>query len=54
MKSKLKSLAIKHTKFFKVPIDPKAVFPDFIPPQSFYYFDDALINFNQSQEEKRR
>ena len=37
------ALELEYTKFFKVPIDPKIIFPDFIPPQSFYYFDDALI-----------
>jgi len=37
-----KGLAIKITelKFFKKPIDPKSVFPDFVAPQSFCYIDD--------------
>ncbi len=37
------ALELEYTKFFEVPIDPKTIFPDFTPPQSFYYFDDALI-----------
>jgi len=36
------AIELKYLKLFKVPIDPKVVFPDFIPPQSFYYFDDTL------------
>ena len=35
------AIELKYLKLFKVPIDPKVVFPDFIPPQSFYYFDDT-------------
>lgn len=37
-----KGLAIKITelKFFKKPIDPKLVFPDFVAPPSFCYIDD--------------
>ena len=37
------ALELKHMKLFKVPIDPKVISPDFIPPQSFYYLDDTLI-----------
>lgn len=39
---KEKGLAIKisELKFFKKPIDPKSVFPDFVAPQSFCYIDD--------------
>jgi len=37
------ALELEYTKFFKVPIDPKIIFPDFIPPLSFYYFNDTLI-----------
>ncbi len=37
------ALELKYLKLFEVPIDPKIVFPNFIPPQSFYYFDDTLI-----------
>ena len=36
------AIELKSLKLFKVPIDPKVVFPDFIPPQSFHYFDDSL------------
>ena len=35
------AIELKYLKLFKVSIDPKVVFPDFIPPQSFYYFDDT-------------
>ena len=37
-----KGLAIKisELKFFKKPIDPKFVFPNFVAPQSFCYIED--------------
>ena len=37
-----KGFAIKITelKFFKTPIDPKSLFPDFVAPQSFCYIDN--------------
>ena len=37
-----KGIAIKITelKFFKKPIDPKTVIPDFVAPQSFRYVED--------------
>ncbi len=39
---KEKGIAIKITelKFFKKPIDPKLIFPNFTAPQSFCYIDD--------------
>jgi predicted transcriptional regulator len=35
------AIELKYLKLFKVSIDPKVVFTDFIPHQSFYYFDDT-------------
>jgi len=34
------ALEISELKFFKKPIDPKTLFPDFNAPQSFCYVDD--------------
>ena len=36
------AIELTYLKLFKDPIDPKVVFPNFIPPQSFYYFEDTL------------
>lgn len=44
------ALKIEYMKLFKVPIDPKIIFPNFIPPQSFYYFDDTLIKVMLKRE----
>ncbi|MFX1365915.1 MAG: hypothetical protein ACFFCE_19355 [Promethearchaeota archaeon] len=43
---KEKGLAIKISdlKFFKEPIDPKSIFPEFYPPQSFRYIEDIETN----------
>lgn len=32
------ALELEYTKFLKVPIDPKIIFPDFIPPSVFLLF----------------
>ena len=45
------ALELKHMKLFKAPIDPKVFFPDFTPPQSFYYLDDTLINVMEKIED---
>ncbi len=34
------AIRIVDIKFFKKPIEPKSVIPNFIPPQSFCYIDD--------------
>ena len=34
------ALEIAKLRFFKHPIDPKCVFPNFVPPQSFCYIED--------------
>ncbi len=39
-KDKGLALEISDLKFFKKPIDPKSIFPDFNAPQSFCYVDD--------------
>jgi len=39
-KNKGLALEISELKFFKKPIDPKTLFPDFNAPQSFCYVDD--------------
>lgn len=36
------ALELGYTKFFEVPNDLKLIFPVFIPPQSFYYFDETV------------
>ncbi|MFX0072545.1 MAG: hypothetical protein ACFFAO_15780 [Candidatus Hermodarchaeota archaeon] len=43
-----KGLAIKITeiKFFKTPLDPKSLIPNFVAPQSFCYIDDLELNNN--------
>ena len=45
---KEKGLAIKISdlKFFKEPIDPKSIFPEFNAPQSFCYIEDIETNMN--------
>jgi predicted transcriptional regulator len=45
------ALELKYLKLFKVPIDPKVIFPDFTPPQSFYYLDDTLIKAMEKIED---
>ena len=47
-KNKNSGLAIKISglKFFKEPIEPKKIIPNFSPPQSFRYVDD-LENVKQ-------
>ncbi len=51
-KDKNSGLAIKisELKFFKTPIEPKEIIPNFSPPQSFCYVDDIenvkhIINY---------
>ena len=39
-KDKGLALEISELKFFKKPIDPKSIIPDFNAPQSFCYVDD--------------
>ena len=44
------AIKISNLKFFKNPIDPKSIFPDFVAPQSFSYIEDIegfgkIINF---------
>ena len=34
------AIRITELKFFKKPIDPKSLFPDFVAPQSFCYIGD--------------
>ena len=38
------AIGISELKFFKTPIDPKSVFPNFVAPQSFRYIDDIEGN----------
>jgi len=44
------ALEIKHIKLFKQPIDPKVIFSNFIPPQSFYYLKDELDELTRNAE----
>jgi len=37
------ALEIWDLRLLKCPIEPKAVFPEFVPPQSFCYFDASQI-----------
>ena len=37
------AIGIEEMQVFSVPIDPKARFPSFVPPQSFCYFDDTSL-----------
>lgn len=36
------AIKIESLKMFKNCLDPKMVFPNFVPPRSFYYFDSTL------------
>lgn len=37
------AIKIEGVESFKIVIDPKTIFSNFVPPQSFYYFDDTSI-----------
>ena len=34
------AIQIESVKEFDIPVDPREINPDFIPPQSFYYFEN--------------
>ena len=36
------ALEIKDVQKFENPIDPRALIPNFVPPQSFYYINDSI------------
>lgn len=38
------AIEINESIFFDHPIDPYGLKPDFVPPQSFYYIEEALEN----------
>lgn len=44
------AIAIKDLEVFAQPIDPKNVIPNFIPPQSFCYFDEKLEGLKNETE----
>jgi len=47
-KNKERGIAIKMTnlKFFKIPIDPRTIIHNFVPPQSFSYVDNIEENIS--------
>jgi predicted transcriptional regulator len=38
------AIEIESLKLFRFPVDPKTIFHNFTPPQSFFYFDFSLTN----------
>ena len=38
------AIEISHIRFFKEPIDPKNIYPNFKAPQSFCYIEDIEAN----------
>lgn len=51
------AIEIEGLKLFANPVEPRAVFPDFIPPQSFWYFNTITydeINKELTEKPKQR